>query len=166
MLWERKSVCQSPHAYISLAVQCGRSLKRGTHWRQRWIQHARLRRKLTKSTMLLWRQSRKDVRHSGDRVDHIGDRVDGAGDMLTATSCGIQVVADFSSKLATKSTVSATKSNLSVTVDFVADFGNSRLHVASVPGFKDLATWHPDSNDSTLIQRIRNFTQWHHVTLW
>ena len=46
--------------------------KPGTHWWQSWIWHSRLGRKSTQSTVSLWpsthwRQSRKDVRHLGDK---------------------------------------------------------------------------------------------------
>jgi len=61
--------------------------KPSTQWRQSWIQHGRLRWKSTTSTVSLWprtnwQQSRKDVRHSGDRVDRIGDKVDRIGDSV------------------------------------------------------------------------------------
>jgi len=70
-----------------------------------------------------WRQSRKNVRHSGDKVDRVGDNVD--RDKLSNSTLS-PVVADLSPKPVTKSTVSATVdfvtdlSPVSATVDFVA----------------------------------------------
>ena len=70
-------------------------LKPGTHWWQSWTQHRWL--KSTKSTVSLWprthwRQSRKEVRHSDDRVNCIGDKDDRVGDnvdhdKLSNSSC-------------------------------------------------------------------------------
>jgi len=65
-----------------------------------------------------WRQSRKDVRHSGDKVDQVSDKVD--RDKLSN-----QIVADLLPKPATKSTAYgdsrdfvADLSPVSATVDF------------------------------------------------
>jgi len=61
-----------------------------------------------------WRQSRKDVQHSGNKFDRVGDIVD--GDKLSnSSSCR------FVAKTGNKVTVLATKSTVSATVDFVAD---------------------------------------------
>jgi len=103
--------------------------------------------KVDKSTVSLWprthwRQSRKDVWHSGDRVDRIGDKVDRVGDnvdrdKLSNLSCCLFVaktgdkvdrignIVDRIARytLATKSTVAeigdklATKSTVADTVD-------------------------------------------------
>jgi len=55
--------------------------------------------------------------------------------LSTATSCRIQVVADLSPKLATKSTVYG---DSRLCCRFVAGFGNNRLCRQCVPGYKGL----------------------------
>jgi len=100
-------------------------LKPSTHWRQRWIQHGRLCWQSTSwRVALVWytlatksrgrstfgRQSRPYRRQKSTVLATTSTEL---VTMSTATCCRIQVVADLSPKLATKSTVCRRQSTLS-----------------------------------------------------
>ena len=80
-----------------------------------------------------WRRSRKDVRHSGDRVDCIGDKVDRVGDNVDRDKLSNSSCCQF---------VAKTGDKVDRIVDsrlcrrFVASFGNSRVRPQCVPGFR------------------------------
>jgi len=75
-----------------------------------------------------WRQSRKDVQHSGDKFDRVGDNVD--RDKLSNSSC-CRSVANTGNKVDRIGNTVAGFGNSRLCCRFVAGFGNSRLSTKS-----------------------------------
>ena len=116
-----------------------------------------------------WPQSRKDVRHSGNRVERTGEKSIllatkwPSWRLSTATSCRIRLcrrcVAKTGNKSATEWTMSLTKSSVleiklkvSATVDFVASFCDCKLFCQCVPGL--LGKKHVSAADGTSIRDV------------